>query len=80
VHIEVSGITSNVVYFFNATKAPSLLVPLPTNYFDMIGATNEATRRPVTRLDFSKLPNQKPASHPPPAKRKPALENWIIKR
>lgn len=34
---EVSGISSNVAEFFNATRAKPLEIPLPTNYFALLG-------------------------------------------
>ncbi len=35
--MEISGVTSNVVSFFQITRAPKLRVPIPTNYYEMLG-------------------------------------------
>lgn len=48
IRMEISGVSSNIVFFFNVSAALPTLPP--TNYFEIIGATNEATRTPQTRL------------------------------
>jgi len=48
VRMEVSGVSSNVVRFFNLSSG--IRVFPPTNYFEMVGATNEALRTPQATI------------------------------
>lgn len=48
VRMEVSGVTSNVVEIFN--MSPGLRVFPPTNYFEIVGATNEVLRTPQATI------------------------------
>ncbi len=44
--LEISGISSNVTEFCNATVAKALRIPLPTNYFALLGLPTNALFTP----------------------------------
>lgn len=73
VYMQISGVTSNVASFFQNTRAPTLRVPRPPNYFEMLGLPEDTVFLPhdyeiQQRIEALRQSGREaePAQRPPP--------------
>jgi hypothetical protein len=79
VRMQISGVTSNVARFFQITRAPSLRVPRPPNYLEMLGLPEDTVFLPHDYEIRQRIEALRESGHeteplqrpPPPVRLKP---------
>lgn len=79
VYMQISGVTSNVASFFQNTRAPTLRVPRPPNYLEMLGLPEDTVflphdyeiRQRIEALRQSGRETEPVQRPPPPVRLKP---------